>query len=91
MSDKKIGSCGSCAILIGIVIASVIVVSMFAAPRSGYLATNVSIRIDVPHSNTRTIAAKVRVPKAFLDKSDQVDGIAVVWCYEFQTSIPPVW
>jgi len=75
---------------------------MLSAPRSGYLAAHVSIPIYIPHPHsgtdgvtiTRVFVAvpienlKEQVPKAFSEGNEQVEGIAVVWCYEFQTATP---
>jgi len=69
---------------------------MLSAPRSGYAHIGTGIAIDLPpqNPNAKRISVTVpmenlkeQVPKAFADE-EQVEGIAVVWCYEFQTSTP---
>ncbi|MCL2709631.1 MAG: hypothetical protein FWE95_02025 [Planctomycetaceae bacterium] len=96
MSDKKTWSCSACVILIGILISPVIVVYLFSAPRSGYvpIGTGVAIYLPSQNPNAKRISVTVpienlkeQVPKVFADE-EQVEGIAVVWSYEFQTSTP---
>jgi hypothetical protein len=98
MSDKKVWSCSSIAILLGIVIAPVIAVAIFMAPRSVQTVhLGNAIPIYVPHHNPIASQGSVtvlmpglkeRIPKAFAEGNEQVEGIAVVWSYEFQTTTP---